>query len=172
MWNVFPGGPVGAQFSLLGVPMRQIVSIAVGLLLVAVLVGCGAKRPKAGTVTGKVSYKGQAVNDASLQLYPTSGPVGDGFTVAVLPDGTFSIVDFPKGDYKVVVTGAVSTDAVPAASLKNIPKEKQAQVKEQLDKMRGPTTIPFPNKYKSLQTTDLKMSITDQDQKVELELKD
>ena len=57
-------------------------------------------------------------------------------------------------------------------SLKNVPKEKQAEMMAKLEKMKTPATIDFPNKYKSREKTDLKCTVTDSNQTVNLELKD
>ena len=150
--------------------MRQIVSVSVGLLLLAVLVGCGPKRPKVGTVSGKLTYKGQPVNDAALRLYPTGGAVTNPITIPVTSQGAFRITDVPPGEYKVVVEG--SEGGASEASLRNIPREKLAEVKAMLEPMKSRATIPFPKKYKSPQTTDLKCTIGEKDQTLDLELKD
>jgi hypothetical protein len=139
--------------------MRQIVRIAVGLLLVALLVGCGGKRP--GAVSGKITYKGQPVNDAALRLYPSGGAVTNPITIPVTSQGAFRITDVPPGEYKVVVEG--SEGGASEASLRNIPREKLAEVKAMLEPMKSRATIPFPKKYKSPQTTDLKCTIGEKD---------
>jgi hypothetical protein len=150
--------------------MRQIVSVSVGLLLLAVLVGCGPKR-KVGTVSGKITYKGRPVNDAALRLYPTTGgAVMNPITVPVTSQGTFRITDVPPGEYKVVVEG--SEGGASEASLRNIPREKLAEVKAMLEPMKSRATIPFPKKYKDPKTTDLKCTIGEKDQALDLELKD
>ena len=154
-----------------GVPMRQIVRVSVGLLLLAVLVGCG-KRSRYGTVSGKVTYKGQPVNDAALVLYPTAGgTVKNAFTIPVTQEGTFRIADVPPGEYKVVVQGAGKGDDE-AALLRDLPRDKKEKVKSMMEGQRTPVTIPFPDKYKNPNTTDLRCTITDKDQKLDLELKD
>jgi hypothetical protein len=149
--------------------MRQIVRVSVGLCLLAVLVGCAPGRKKSGEVSGKVTYKSNPVNDAALLLHP-SGGAGAPLTVPVDAEGNFRILDMPKGTYKVVVEGTAGNAA--PFDLKSVPPAKQAEMKAKMDKMKGPTTIPFPNKYKDVKTTDLSITITDQPQTVNLELKD
>jgi hypothetical protein len=41
-----------------------------------------------------------------------------------------------------------------------------------MEGQQSAATIPFPKKYKDLRTTDLKCTITDKDQPLDLELKD
>src|SRR5438067_10329486 len=115
--------------------MRQIVGVSVGLLLLAVLVGCGSKRPKVGAVSGKITYKGRPVNDAALLLYPTGGAVTNPITIPVTSGGDFRITDVPPGEYKVVVQG--SEGGVSEAPLRNIPREKLAEVKAKLELMKS-----------------------------------
>jgi hypothetical protein len=150
--------------------MRRIVPVLVGLLLVAVLVGCG-KRSRSGAVTGKVTYKGQAVNDAALLLYPTDGSGGP-IAIPIADDGSFRISDVPQGAYDVVVQGAQGENS-DSSLLKNVAPEKRAEM-EKL--MKGQPsrkdTIPFPDKYKDLKTSDLKCQITDQIQTLNFDLKD
>jgi hypothetical protein len=151
--------------------MRQIVRVSVGLLLLAVLVGCGPKRPRSGVVSGKVTYKGRPVNDAALLLYPAGGAATEPITIPVTAEGEFRITDTPQGEYHVVVQGAEGGGS-DASLLKTIPPEKQAEMKEKMKGMVNPTTIPFPKKYKNLKTTDLKCQVTESDQTLNFELKD
>jgi hypothetical protein len=151
--------------------MRRIVTIAVGILL---LVGCGPKNPRGGVLSGKITYKGQPVNDAAIVLYPPNqtnqyDPMGGQILVPVTHEGEFLLKDVPPGDYKVVVQGSEGSSE---ASLKDVPPEKRAEAKEKLDKMVRPKTIPFPDKYKLLQKTDLHVTIKSGEQKLDLELKD
>jgi hypothetical protein len=151
--------------------MRLIFRLSVGLLLLAVLVGCRSKQSRGGAVSGQVTYKGRRVNDAALLLYPTSGEVTIPITIPVDHDGRFRITDVPPGEYLIVVQGAEgqSSDML---LLRDIPPEKKAEMKAKLEQQSTATTIPFPNKYKDLKTTDLKCKITDKDQPMDLELKD
>jgi hypothetical protein len=151
--------------------MRLFVRICVGLLLVAVLVGCG-RRSRSGAVTGTVTYKGQKVNDASLFLYLVGGDETQPITIPVTSDGSFTISDVPHGEYKIVVQGAEGGGS-DASLLKSVPPDKKAEMEKMLaGRKAGPTTIPFPDKYKDLKMTDLKCQISDQAQKLTLELKD
>jgi hypothetical protein len=151
--------------------MRLIIKVSVGLLLLVVLVGCGPNRSRFGAVSGKLTYKGRPVNDAALLLYPTSGDVTIPIVIPVDHEGTFRITDVPPGEYKIVVQGAEGQTS-DMSLLRDIPPEKKAEVKAKLEQQSTPTTIPFPNKYKDLKTTDLKCTITDKAQPMDLDLKD
>jgi len=145
--------------------MRRIITVSVGLLL---LVGCGTKH-SGGVLMGTVTYKGQPVNGAVLALIPASGE-GNGVNIPVTQEGTFRTSDVPPGEYKIVVQGSGGS---PTLSLKGMSPAKQAEAKEKLAKL-GETkpTIPFPAKYKSHLTTDLKCTVAQGEQTLPLELKD
>jgi hypothetical protein len=150
--------------------MRRIVTVSVVALL---LVGCGPKRAKTGVVAGKVTYNSKPVNDAALMLYPASGGADAApITIPVTHEGEFRISDVPAGDYKIVVQGSAGATQVDRALFAKIPKEKQAEMKAKLDSMNTPATIKFPDKYKTVAKTDLKCTVTDKDQSMDLELKD
>jgi hypothetical protein len=144
--------------------MRRIITVLIVALLLA---GCGPKR-KTGAVSGTLTYKEQPVNGAALFLYAAGGDQKSAITVAVTQEGTFLITDVPPGEYKVVVQGTAGAQQVSPAALKKMPPDKAAEMKEKLSKMSTPPTIPFPNKYKDLKTTDLKVTITDKDQTIDL----
>ena len=82
----------------------------------------------------------------------------------------FSITDVPPGEYKIVVEGSEGVDNE-AVMLKMMPPDKQAEMKAKMAPQASPKTIPFPKKYKDRKTTDLKCTITDKDQPLNLELK-
>jgi hypothetical protein len=143
--------------------MRRIVVFSLGFLL---LVGCAPKRSPSGVVSGTITYKGQPVNSATLLLHPATG-TGGSFPIAVSEDGTFQTSDVPPGDYKVVVQGRAADAGVPAAT-----KDMTAEMKEKYEKLKGRGTIPFPDKYKQLTSTDLKTTVGAGKQALTLELKD
>jgi hypothetical protein len=149
--------------------MRLLVRILVGLLFVPVLAGCGPKG-RSGVVSGKITYKAQAVNDAALLLYP-AGSTAKPITIPVTSDGSFVISDLPPGQYSIVVQGAEG-EGSDASLLKNFSEEKRAEMEKMMAGRTSPKTIPFPQKYKDLKTTDLGCEITDRSQTLNLELKD
>jgi len=146
--------------------MRRIVTVSLGFLL---LMGCGPKRSASGVVSGTITYKGQPVNSATLMFHPAAG-AGSDLPIPVSEEGTFQMTDVPPGDYKVVVQGKAADAGMP--SLAGLPPAKAAEAKEKLEKMKGRATIPFPDKYKHLNTTDLKATVSAGKQTLPLELKD
>jgi hypothetical protein len=147
--------------------MRRIVTVSLVALLLA---GCGPKK-KSGVVTGKITYDGKPVNGPALLLYPAGGGADAApVTIPVTQDGEYRISDVATGEYKIVVQGTAGAQQANPNLLKAVPKEKQAEMKAKLDAMSTPATIPFPNKYKDPKTTDLKVSVTDKDQTLDLQL--
>jgi hypothetical protein len=149
--------------------MRHLFRISVGLLLVVVLVGCGPRRPRIGVISGTITYKGRPVNGAALLLYPTNDPEGGTITIPVDQDGSFRIADVPPGQYQMAVEG---TEGAVQADLTNIPPERLAEVKEKLSHMNTPATIPFPKKYKDPKTSGLQCTVSEKNEKMNLELQD
>lgn len=79
------------------------------------LMGCsgGPQNPPTSAVTGKVTYKGEAVEGAAIKLVP-SDPEGKVATGVSEADGTYALSTFETGDgamagkYKVTVRKLVS----------------------------------------------------------------
>jgi hypothetical protein len=154
--------------------MRRIVTVSIGFLL---LLGCGESGPPTGLLTGTIKYKDQPVNDCYLLLSPNSD-TGKSATVHVSHDGTFRS-KVPLGDYTIVVQpfeGMVthSVDGSRKSMTEGMSPEKAAEAKALLDKTTGGSdpTIPFPDKYKNKEKTDLKCTVTTGQQELTLVLKD
>jgi hypothetical protein len=150
--------------------MPLFLRVSVAVLLLTVLVGCASKRSRYGVVAGKITYKGDPVNDAALVLYPAEGPATNPIVIPVDAQGTFRITDVPPGEYKVVVQGTAGGPK--GFTLEDFAPDKREQVKPLLEAQKFTTTIPFPEKYKALETTDLKCTIGDNDQPMDLVLED
>ncbi len=130
--------------------MRRTVAISVALLLLA---GCGGKSGKS-TLSGKITYKDQPVNSATLYLFPSGA--GEPTVVPVAPDGTFRVADVPAGEYKVAVQGAAG-QAGP--SLRGLPPDKIEEAKAKMANMQTAATIAFPDKYKKKETSPLTLTV-------------
>jgi hypothetical protein len=133
----------------------------------AALVGCGSKGEPKGSVKGTITYKSQPVNGAALMLYPKSGSARP---LAVSQEGTFEAADLPEGEYVVVVQPSTGNAGVP--STKGMDPAKAAEVQAKLDAMKSTPTIKIPTKYTGKDTTDLKLTVAQGAQTVELVLKD
>src|SRR5262245_33527823 len=70
------------------------------LLLIGGLLGVGGcNQPRNGTVTGRVTLKGQPVPDAMVLFIPDAGPAAGSVTKA---DGTYELTSHQPGDGVVV----------------------------------------------------------------------
>jgi len=149
--------------------MRRIVTLSVGLLL---LVGCGPKAGSSGELNGKITYKGQPVGNATLQLIPAEAK-GQGINIPVNQEGVFRTTGLLPGGYKIVVQGTPKqTQAFKMT--KDMTPEQVEKAKAAIAKMAppAPETITFPDKYKNPTTTPLSCNITGTKQDLPLELTD
>jgi hypothetical protein len=145
--------------------MRRLVLVSIAVLL---FVGCRPRAPK-GTVSGTITYQGQPVNGATLLLYPTFGDEGAEISIPVSQEGTFRTDDVVAGEYKVVVQASPGN---PGPSTKGMSPEQLAKMKDQLEQMKAPATIKYPDRYKQRDKTDLNVTVVRGDQTLPLELKD
>lgn len=152
--------------------MRRIIIVSIGFLL---LMGCGSKHGRGGNVSGTIHYKGKPVNGAVLHFHPVSSEekadsAGKSveYVVPVTQEGKFESSDIPPGEYKVVVE---ATQIPPQAQ--NMPVPDDPEMKKKFQQMQGEqaSTIAFPDKYKTITSTDLKCTIKLGRQQLPLELK-
>jgi len=136
---------------------RQL-SLFVLAVPLAFVVGCGPKFPKTAIVKGKVTYKGKAVPNGTVNFNPEiPGPPTSG---EIQPDGTYTLTTFKSGDgaipgkYSVVIV-AMQDNA------------------SRLPEDRSPLPPPIvPIKYTSPATSDLKAEVKDQENTIDFDLKD
>jgi hypothetical protein len=144
--------------------MWRLVLLSFGILT---LFGCsGGKKPN-GVVSGKLTYKGNPVNGAALQLIQATG-AGESYRFPTTQEGAFHISDVPAGEYKVVVQPSPGY----TPNTKGMDPAVLAENRSKMEEMKTPGTIPIPDKYKQRTTTDLTLTVTKEDQTVNLELKD
>lgn len=151
--------------------MKRVVFVSIGFVL---LVGCGKSNPN-GSLSGTIHYKGKPVNGALLQLHPVSGK--GVVNVPVTQEGTFSKTEIPPGEYKIVVQGSEPPKDMEKMiePPKGMDRAKADEMKQKYQQAHGQEapTIAFPNKYKKVDTTDLKCTITQgKKENVTLELND
>jgi hypothetical protein len=72
----------------------------VALFLLVALSGCGSST---GTVTGKVSYKGEALRRGNVLFVAAGGWTG---SALINEDGTYRIANLPPGSFKLAVEPA------------------------------------------------------------------
>src|SRR5689334_10888810 len=109
------------------------------ILLVSIMVlslaGCGSKGGK-GVLSGKVTYKGQPVNGASLVLLPASGQGAESI-IPVSQEGTFSTTGVQPGEYKVIVQPASTGVGLPTEKeLERMDPSKREAAKANLARMQ------------------------------------
>ncbi|HEV3436760.1 MAG TPA: hypothetical protein VG122_05335 [Gemmata sp.] len=144
--------------------MWRYVLLSFGLLA---LLGCGSKKTTTGVVTGSITYKGQPVNGPVLVLYRNTG-AGENYNIPVTQEGTFNVSNVPEGEYIVVIQPSKEM----SQTTKGLDPAKLAENKAKIEEMKTVATIPIPKKYKERTATDLKMTITKEDQTINFELKD
>lgn len=153
--------------------MKRAIFVSIGLVL---FVGCGKKINPNGSLSGTIQYNGKPVNGAMLHLHPASGE-GSTVRVPVTQEGKFSSSEIPPGEYKIVVEGKQPPKG--REKMTEFPKgadpAKAEEMKRNYQQVFGreAPTIAFPNKYKKVDTTDLKCTITQgQKENLTLDLKD
>lgn len=149
--------------------MCRMLFVSLGLLA---LTGCGSQGKM---FKGKISYKGQPVNNAVLHLYPASSTKSEdvNYPFPVTQEGTFTIANLAPGEYKVVVEPSADTRGK-GPSLKGMNPEEAEKARKMLGggADQEQPTIAFPNKYKDFAQTDLKCTIDPGKSVLNLELKD
>lgn len=119
------------------------------------LMGCepANQNPPTSPVTGKVTYQGEAVEGATIQLVP-SDPAGKGANAISEADGTFALSTFEPGDgamagkYKVTVRKLVSVE-------QGVQKDG-----EHVGEPAFVNKDMLPKKYRSLGSTPLEFEVT------------
>jgi hypothetical protein len=69
-------------------------------LFLSLVAGCAKNKRAPATVSGTVTYKGQAVTAGNVTFH--SQDMGS-YNTSLAPDGTYQIVDVPKGELVVTV---------------------------------------------------------------------
>jgi hypothetical protein len=139
---------------------RQAMQAAFLLLLVLAFSGCS--RPK-GTVTGKVSYNGEAVPSGTVAFYGkddevSSAPIG--------PDGTYEATKVPLGEVKVTVTTPPPPDPSAAERLKKNPMVIERGITIKQEKV-----VSVPRKYNLPGTSGIRLTVTQGSQPFDITLK-
>jgi len=122
--------------------MNRIFSLTALALSLLFLVGCGGPSVKTVPVRGKVTVKGQPVNDGNVTLVPASGSDAKGvLSAGQIKNGEYTIYTAgkegaPEGQYKVTVT----TSMVPTGG-------------------KGPPQAPFNAKYTNAMNTPLQLKV-------------
>jgi len=135
------------------------LTLAVPGLVLAMLLsssGCTGRRgPPTGEVAGRVTFEGKPVGDGLVFFMNSDAGAGD--EAALNKDGTFAIkTPLPVGEYKVSV----------------FPRVERKQVER-----RGPEVgverqaVDIPQRYRTIGTTDLKATVKEGKNEINLEMK-
>jgi len=129
------------------------VIFAMLLAAASVLAGCGGSRTV--PLRGQVVYSGQGVANVNVTFYGQNGIIGRALTDS---SGRFDQVTWrkpgdglPPGEYKVTITPQASPDT---------------------EDYSEPPPPPFPRKYLSLGSSDLRVLVGPETSNIVLELKD
>lgn len=133
--------------------MRAMLPLAV-LATLVVFQGCGG--PRCERVQGTVKYLGRGVADVNVVFYGSNGIIGRAVTDS---EGNFNQVTWkrpgdglPAGEYKVTIT----------------PKSTVSETED----YSAPPPPPFPKKYLSLGSSDLRVTVAPGSNNIVIELKD
>jgi hypothetical protein len=132
------------------------------LLLAGALSGCGHGRP-AGTVTGKVSYKGETVPAGTVAFF---GPSDQVASAPIGPDGTFTATDVPLGQVKVTVN-----TPRPEAELKKAAKQMKKRFGKGNDFPETTNSVSVPEKYGDPSKSPLGLTVKEGSQPYDIDLK-
>jgi hypothetical protein len=122
-----------------------------GAFLLALLVGgCS----KTGTVTGNVTYKGEAVPAGFVNFIPQSGPKqGTVFSSAIDANGSYRATGVPVGPVKVLVLNPGGAPVKTVSGAKRAPRNQ------------------YPTRYATPEGSDLALTVGCGTQKYNIELK-
>jgi hypothetical protein len=128
------------------------------LLLSLCLAGCSSK----GTVSGKVTYKGEALRQGVVLFLAADGWTG---SALISEDGTYRIANLTPGSFKLAVE--TSADLAPSGRQTKgppggkwrppkdaaVPKEVEEAVRQPLQQVSAPPRLPA--KYTKAETSGL-----------------
>ena len=121
-----------------------VLPVAVLSVALAGLTGCGSSSAKPSIVEGKVTVDGAPANSGMVML--TAG--GKSISGNIQPDGTYRVVDAPKGAAQVTVTGSPNPGgAAPTTGMPGMGT--------------GPSgsPVPIPAKYAKVETSGLTITV-------------
>jgi hypothetical protein len=132
------------------------------LLLAGALSGCGRSRPS-GTVTGKVSYKGQTVPSGTVAFFGAADQVA---SAPIGPDGIYTATDVPLGQVKVTVN-----TPRPVAELKKAAKQMKKRFGKGNDFPESTDSVSVPEKYGDPTKSPLGFTVKEGTQPYDIEMK-
>ncbi len=141
-------------------------AICLGLLAAT---GCGGGT---GTITGTVQFKDAPVRAGRVTFVAVTGEntFGDSKSCAILDDGTYTIKNAPTGEVKITVETFLRRTNVHSAMPKDLGK---GMVPENSEGFTAPPEkyVKLPDRYSSVQTTELTFKVKSGNQSHDIEMK-
>ena len=153
---------------------RSIFVIPLAVLFFAGCSGESKKRPPMAKVSGKVSYKGKPVTDASVTFIMEGSPrVATGQTDA---SGNFKLTTFDTNDGAFIGTHKVTVVKIASVAGNKAPEalkpEDLAKMSKDGSLQKSLKTEGIPQKYADVKTTTLKYTIEPGSNEKAIELED
>jgi hypothetical protein len=143
-----------------GCLVRRFVPAVLLVLLALALSGCGSRK---GKVTGKVSYKGEAVPSGTVVFYGNSDAVS---SAPIGPDGTYQATEVPLGEVRVAVTTPPPPDPHDAER-----RNKSALLAEKNIVFKEQKVVSVPRKYNLPGTSGISLTVSGGSQPFDISLK-
>jgi len=136
-----------------------------GVCVVALCMASGCLGERRGTLTGKVTYKDKAL-PGGLVTFTTTGDAPQSQQATIQPDGTYSAPNLAYGTLKVsVLPGTKGGNQMPPGA--KVPKEAP----EQYTKAQTNTYVDIPDKYRTPDTSELKVDLDSSTKTYNIDLK-
>jgi hypothetical protein len=137
-------------------------------LLLLVAWGCGGSKSTTSEVTGKVTYQNNPLPAGQITFYPAKGTPQ---SVAIQPDGTYTVTDLEPGE----VTVTVSTETLnPEKKTPDYGGRGRGGASPPPPDMAGGggKYVKIPDKYAKQETSTLKTTISKGKNKYDVPLTD
>ena len=125
----------------------HLVRVVLGLLLLVPWLGCGDPSGGREAVSGDIRFKGQPLDQGTIQFIPTEGQ--DTMSGGLIQQGKYTVAKMQglkPGKYKVLITSGDSKEHAPPGELpgapfpvakERIPKEYNSASKQEVEVKRG-----------------------------------
>lgn len=125
------------------------------LLLPGALMLAGCRGSSEGTISGKVSYKGQALKGGTISIVPKTGAIQSS---TIAEDGGYRIAKVPVGPAQI----AVETESLRPKDQKSLPGPYANAPKDALPQgLMGDTKhyVPIPKQYADAEKSGLTLDV-------------
>jgi hypothetical protein len=140
--------------------------------------GCTAGKPGLGTVTGRVTYRGQPVTGGSITFVAAPAAAGEGrYTFGVDAHGSYFASQLPVGVFHIAIeTESAKNRGNPADMLKKMRPPPGVQVPAVLTPSpeaaaNMPRYMKLPARYAKAETSGLSLTVAEGRQRMDFDLK-